>query len=139
MPAANGLQVGEVINDCDLVTAEGQVDKVLDRGYISGRKDGFELDSLVIVKALQPFGQMVQLIEVDHASFQPLQDRISAVDLIDLAVPPGGIPQIQRPKQLQRLGICVSRQGKGDGDLAMFRVQWIAEYRTKHQGIPPLH
>ena len=139
MPTANGLQVGEVVNNCDLVTAEGQVDKVLDRGDVSGRGDGFELDTLVIVKALQPFGQIVQLIEVDHAAFQPLQNRISAADLVDLAVPPGGIPQIQRPKQLQCLGICVSRQGKGDDDLALFRVLWVAEYRTKHQGIPPLH
>ena len=59
MPADNGLQVGEVVNNCDLVTAEGQVDKVLDRGYVSGCRDGFELDALVIVKALQPFGQIV--------------------------------------------------------------------------------
>ena len=139
MPAANGLQVGEVINDRDPVTAEGQVDEVLDRGNVSGRGDGFELDALVIVKALQPLGQIVQLIEVRHAAFQPLQDRISAADLVDLAVPPGGVPQIQRPKQLQRLGIYVFPQGKGYGGLAMFRVQWIAEYRTKHRGIPPLH
>lgn len=43
------------------------------------------------------------------------------------------------PRQDVHGVICVFPQGKGDGDLAIFRALWIAEYRTKHQGIPPLH
>ena len=43
------------------------------------------------------------------------------------------LPKSDKPK------VVVDGLVKSFGDLAVLRVLLIAEYRTKHQGIPPLH
>ena len=58
----DALQIGEVDDDCGLLAAEGEVDEVLDVGQAKLDGHGLEFFDFTLAEAVQPFGQVVQLV-----------------------------------------------------------------------------
>ena len=67
---ANGLQIGEVRDDGGLLTAEGQVDEILQFKKFQLVCHGLELRGLANIKAGQPPCQIVQLVQIDREHLQ---------------------------------------------------------------------
>ena len=68
MLPADCLQVCKVVDDRGLITAEGEIDEIFNRGNSSRKGSCLELKILIRFETLQPLGQIVQLIDVDFAA-----------------------------------------------------------------------
>ena len=97
MVAADGGEVGKVGNDRSLLAAEGQVDEILQIEKLQFVGHGLKLRGLADVEAIQPLGEVVQLLHIDREHLRALEDSIEAVDLLHLAV------RLERVADLQRL------------------------------------
>ena len=67
MLPAGFFQLCKVIDDGGLITAEGEIDEILNRGNSSRKSSSLELKILICFEALLSFGQIVKLIDVDFA------------------------------------------------------------------------
>ena len=76
MAFPNPLQIREVGDHRGLLAAECQVDEVLDAGQVQFEGHGFKLGVLTIGKAVQPLGQIIQLVHVDGLAVQPFEGRV---------------------------------------------------------------
>ena len=85
-----------------------------------------ELGGLSVIEAVQPLGQIVQLVKGDLCAYQSVQDGIEAVELIYLTILPERITDLQGFQQLYRTVIVLIGDGEGDRDLAIFRMSGIA-------------
>ena len=132
MVSSNTLQVGKIRDDRDLLTGEGQVDEVDDIGIVIADSRTLELCQLLVREAVQPLGQIVQLIQIDPAPLQPLQDGRAILDLLHLAVTVDGISDLQCLQQLQTVAVFLLRDGEGDGRLSVFRVGGVAQHSLYH-------
>ena len=135
---ANGFQVREVCDNGGFLTAEGQVDEVFHVGQIQLLGHSLKLCGLANIKAVQPLGQIVQLVQVDRPAFQPGQHRPCTADLIHMAVLGRGIADLQRLHQLDTVVELLSGDGKRDGRNAVFRVAGVAQYCLHHCLISPV-
>ena len=72
MLPADCFQVCKVIDDCGLITAEGEIDEIFNRGNSSRKSSCLKLKILIRFETLQPLGQIVQLIDVDFATLSLL-------------------------------------------------------------------
>ena len=132
MVSANFLQVGKIRNDRDFLAGEGQVDEIDNVGIVIADSGALELRDLLVGKAVQPLGQIVQLIQIDPAPLQPLQDGRSLLNLLYLAVTVDGISDLQRLQQLQTVAVFLLRDGERDGHLSVFRVGGVAQHSPHH-------
>ena len=62
----NLLQVGEVSDHRGVLTAEAQVDKVLDIRQLQLVGHGLELGVFALAEALQTLGEIVQFVQIDR-------------------------------------------------------------------------
>ena len=127
------FQVGEVGDYCGLLTAECEIDEVFDVGQAQGGRHGLELDDLVIIEAVQPFGQVVQLVHVDGLTRQAVQDGDGKEGFVYPAVLGCGVADAQAVQQLNGGIVLVIRDGEGDGGRAVFRVALVTEYHFESQ------
>ena len=67
--AANGGEVGKVGNDRGLLAAEGQVDEILQLEQLQLVGHRLKLCGLAGVEAVQPLGEVVQLLRIDREHF----------------------------------------------------------------------
>ena len=135
MVSSNTLQVGKIRDDRDLLTGEGQVDEIDNVGIVIADSRTLELCQLLVREAVQPLGQIVQLIQIDPAPLQPLQDGRAILDLLHLAVTVDGISDLQCLQQLQTVAVFLLRDGERDSHHAIFRVYGIAQ-RHLHHALP---
>ena len=72
-----------------------------------------------ITEAVQPLGQIVQLVDIYRFSLQSLQDGVLTKDLVHLAVPRQGISHVHRIQRLHDSVILVVRDREGNGKLSV--------------------
>ena len=135
MVTANSVEVGKVGNDCGLLTAESQVDEILQLEKLQLVGHRLKLCGLAGVEAVQPFCEVVQLLYIDRAHLRALKDSIEAVDLLHLAVRLDRVADLQRLQQLHAVCVLVAGDGEWDGRHAVFRVVGITENRLNHHVI----
>ena len=104
MAAADLLQIREVSDHRCLLAAERQVDQMphIEQSVFDGGRLEFCL--FLRVKAVQPFGEVVHLIEVNRHFLQPLEDRPVSADLIHPAVPLHRISQAHALEHINHIG-----------------------------------
>ena len=132
MVAADGGEVGKVGDDRGLLAAEGQVDEILQLEQLQLVGHRLKLCGLAGVEAVQPFGEVVQLLHIDRKHFRALEDSVEAVDLLHLAVRLDRVADLQCLQQLHAVCVLVMWDGEWDGRHAVFRVVGITENRLNH-------
>ena len=132
MVAADGGEVGKVGDDRSLLAAEGQVDEILQLEQLQLVGCGLKLCGLAGVEAVQPFGEVVQLLHIDREHFRALEDGVEAVDLLHLAVRLDRVTDFQRLQQLHAVCVLVAGNRKRNGRHAVFRVAGVTENRLNH-------
>ena len=85
---ANSGEVGKVGNDRGLLAAEGQVDEILQLEQLQLVGHRLKLRGLAGVEAVQPLGEVVQLLHIDREHFRALEDGVEAVNLRPPCSPP---------------------------------------------------
>ena len=68
--AADGGEVGKVGDDRGLLAAEGQVDEILQLEQLQFVGHRLKLRGLAGVEAVQPLGEVVQLLHIDREHFR---------------------------------------------------------------------
>ena len=96
MVTADGGEVGKVGDDRGLLAAEGQVDEIFQLKKLQLVGHRLKLRGLAGVEAVQPFGEIVQLVYIDREHLRALEDSIEAVDLLHLAVRLESVADLQR-------------------------------------------
>ena len=137
MVAADGGEVGKVSDDCGLLAAEGQVDEILQFEQLQLVGHRLKLRGLAGVEAVQPLGEVVQLLRIDREHFHSLENSIEAVDLFHLAVRLDRVADLQRPQQLHAVCVLVSGNGEWNRCHTVFRVVWITQNCVHHDRCPP--
>ena len=132
---ADGGEVGKVGDDRGLLAAEGQVDEILQLEQLQLVRHRLKLRSLAGVEAVQPFGEVVQLLHIDCKHFRALEDGVEAVDPLHLAVGFDRIADLQRLQQLHAVRVLVAGDGERDGRHAVFWVIGVTENRSNHHVI----
>ena len=132
MVTANSGEVGKVGDDRGLLAAEGQVDEILQLEKFQLVCHCLKLCGLAGVEAVQPFGEVIQLLHIDREHLRALEDSIEAVDLFHLAVGFDRIADLQRLQQLHAVCVLVAGNRKRNGRHAVFRVMRIAKHRLYH-------
>ena len=132
MVTANSGEVGKVGDDRGLLAAEGQVDQSLQFKKLQFVGHRLKLCGFASIKAIQPFGKVVQLLHIDREHLHALEHRVKAVDLLHLAVGFDRVADLQCLQQLHAVRVLVAGDGKRDGRHAVFRVMRIAEHRLNH-------
>ncbi len=130
--AADRGEVGKVGDDRGLLAAEGQVDEILQLEQLQLVGHRLKLRGLAGVEAVQPFGEVVQLLHIDREHLRSLEDGVEAVDLLHLAVRLDRVADLQRLQQLHAVRVLVAGNGERDGRHAVFRVMRIAKHRLYH-------
>ena len=139
MVTANSGEVGKVGDDRGLLAAEGQVDEILQLEQLQLVRHRLKLRSLAGVEAVQPFGEVVQLLHIDREHLRSFQDGVEAVNLRHLAVRLDRVADLQCFQQLHAVRILLMRDGERDGRHAVFRVVGITENRLNHHlCFPPI-
>ena len=126
------FKVGKIGDHSDLLTAEGQIDEILYFREPQLVGHPLELGGLSVIEAVQPLGQIVQLIKGDLCADQSVQDGIEAVQLIHLTILPECIADLQGSQQLYRAVIVLIGNGEGDRGLSIFRMLGVAQYHLEH-------
>ena len=126
------LQIREIRDNRCLLTTVRQVNKVLDFGQPQLVSHSLELTDLAGAEAVQPFRQVVQLIDIDQRTHQGVQHAVPAVHFIHSAVPVDGKAQVNCLEHLNGLIVLVNGNGKGDSDLIAFRTSGVAQNRLDH-------
>lgn len=135
---ADPLQIGEIGDHGGSLAAKRQVDEIPDAGQVQLAGHGFKFDILALREAVQPLGQIIQLIHVDALGGQPVEDGVRAVQPIHLAVLGGGGADAHILQQLNSVVVLAVRDGEGDGDLPNPREGFAAENRLIfHRSSPP--
>ena len=132
MVTADGGEVGKVGDDRDLLAAEGQVDEILQLKKLQIVDHRLKLCGLARIEAVQPFGEVVQLLHIDREHFRALENGVEAVDLLHLAVRLDRVTDLQRLQQLHAVCVLVAGDGERDGRHTVFRVVGITENRLNH-------
>ena len=133
------LQVGKVCDDRGLLTAEGQVDEV---GHIGSPQligHPLELCQLVVGKTVQPLNQVIQLVHIDLASLQTLENGNRTLEFFHRAVPRPRVPDVQCLQHLDGAVILIRRDGKGNGHKAIFYVACVIQGRSDLHVRSPFH
>ena len=129
---ANGGEVRKVCNDCSLLAAEGQVDQILQFKKLQLVGHRLKLCGFAGIKAIQPLGEVVQLLHIDRKHLRALEHRVKAVDLLHLAVGFDRVANFQRLQQLHAVCVLVVGDGERDSCHSVFRVMRIAKHRLYH-------
>ena len=103
--SANGSKVRKIRDDCSLLTAEGQVYEILQLGEFQLMGHCLKLRSFTVIEALQPFGEIVQLLYIYRKHLHALKNGVEAVDLLHLAVSFDRITDLQCLQQLHAVRI----------------------------------
>ena len=139
MVAADGGEVGKVSDDRSLLAAEGQVDEILQFKKLQLVGHGLKLRGLAGVEAVQPFGEIVQLLHIDREHFRALEHREKAINFLHLAVRLDRVADLQRRQQFHAVCVLVPGNGEGNRCHAVFRVAGITENRLNHHFcFPPI-
>ena len=105
--SANGSKVRKIRDDCSLLTAEGQVYEILQLEEFQLMGHCLKLRSFTVIEALQPFGEIVQLLYIYRKHLHALKNGVEAVDLLHLAVCLDRVADLQRLQQLHAVRILV--------------------------------
>ena len=132
MVTANSGEVGKIGDDRGLLAAEGQVDEILQLEKLQLVRHRLKLRGLTGVKAVQPFGEVVQLLHIDHEHFHSLENGVEAVDLLHLAVCLDRVTDFQRRQQFHAVCVLVAGDGERDSCYAVFQVAGVTENRLNH-------
>ena len=135
MVPANGGEVGKVGDDRGLLAAEGQVDEILQLEQLQLVRHRLKLRGLAGVEAVQPFGEVVQLLYIDREHFHSLENSVEAVDLLHLAVRLDRVADLQCLQQVHAVCVLVAGDGEQDGRHAVFWVIGVTENRSNHHVI----
>jgi len=136
---ANSGEVGKIGDDRGLLAAEGQVDEILQLEKLQLVRHRLKLCGLAGVEAVQPLGEVVQLLHIDREHFRALENGIEAVDLFHLAVRLDRVADLQRLQQLHAVCVLVAENRERDGRHAVFRVITVTQHRLKHHfRFPPI-
>ena len=122
---ANSGDVRKICNDLSLLAAEGQVDEILQFEKLQLVGHCLKLCGFASIKAIQPFGEIVQLLHIDRKHLCALEHSIKAVDCLHLAVGFDRVANFQRLQQLHTACVLVMRNRERDGCHAIFRVRWV--------------
>ena len=133
MLAAYSVQIRKVRDHRGLLAAEGKIDEVRHIKRTQPDRHSLELGSLIFVKAVQPPGQVVHLIQVGPHSLQPLKDGEAALQLVHPAVPFQAGSQFHSGQAFQGALIFHDGDGEGDGHLAILRVRRVAQDTAQHR------
>jgi len=132
MVAADGGEVGKVSDDRGLLAAKGQVDEILQLEQLQLVCHRLKLCGFAGVEAVQPLGEVVQLLHIDREHFHSLENGVEAVDLLHLAVRLDRVTDFQRLQQFHAVCVLVAGNRKRNGRHAVFRVMRIAKHRLYH-------
>ena len=136
MVAADGGEVGEVGDDRGLLAAEGQVDEILQLEQLQLVSHRLKLRGLAAVEAVQPFGEVVQLLHIDREHFHSLENSVEAVDFLHPAIRLDCVTDLQRLQQLHAVRILVVGDREGNGHHAVVRVVGVTQNCLKHFSPP---
>jgi len=114
------------------LAAEGQVDQILQFKKLQLVSHRLKLCGFAGIKAIQPFGEVIQFLYIDREHLRALKHRVKAVDLLHLAVGFDRIANFQCLQQLHAVCVLVAGDGERDSCHAVFRVMRIAEHRLYH-------
>ena len=137
MVSANGGEVRKICDDRSLLAAEGQVDQILQFKKLQLVGHRLKLCGFAGIKAIQPFGEVVQLLHVDREHLRALERSVKAVDCLHLTVGFDRVTDLQRLQQLHAVCVLVAGDGKRDGRHAVFRVVGITQNCAHHDRCPP--
>ena len=132
MVAADGGEVGKVGNDCGLLAAEGQVDEILQLKKLQPVRHRLKLRGFAGVEAVQPFGEVIQLLHIDREHLCAFEHREKAINFLHLAVGFDRIANFQCLQQLHAVCVLVAGDGERDSCHAVFRVMRIAKHCLYH-------
>ena len=136
MVPSDSLQVREVRNDSGLLAAEGQIDEVFHIKDPRLDRHGLELCCFNIVEAVQSFGKVIQLVDIDSDLLQPLEDGKSVLDLFHLTVTFHDIAKLHCAQELHYVIVFLIGDGQRDRGHAIFRMLYITQY-CSHRVSPP--
>jgi len=124
---AHPLQIGEIRDHCGLLAAEGEIDEVFDIRQAQFAGHSLELYVLALAKAIQPFGQIVQLVHIDALGCQPVEDGVLALQPVHPAVLGGGGTDLHVLQQTDGAVVLAVGNGEGDGGLPVLWLGPVAE------------
>ena len=84
------------------------------------------------VKAVQPLGEVIHLIQIDCHLLQPLEDRPVSTDFIHPAVSLQRVSQAHASEQLHNIGIIILLDRKENSSLSVLGVLRIADDCLDH-------
>ena len=132
MVTANSGEVGKVGDDRGLLAAEGQVDEILQFKQLQLVCHRLKLRGFAGVEAVQPFGEVIQLLHIDREHPRALEDSVKAVDFLHLAVRLDRVTDLQCLQQLHAVCVLVAGDGEWDGRYAVFRVVGVTQNCLHH-------
>jgi len=107
------------------LAAKGQVDQIFQFKKLQLVRHRLKLCGFAGIKAIQPFGKVVQLLHIDREHLRALEDGVETVDLLNFAVGFDRVANFQSLQQLHTAGVLVVGDGERDGCHAIFRVRWV--------------
>ncbi|MPM27493.1 hypothetical protein SDC9_74004 [bioreactor metagenome] len=110
MRAANGGEVGKILHHRCVLTTKGQIDEVSHVKIAAADSHTLKLCELAPVKAVQPFDEIVQLVDVHGSLFKTLDDRNVTADRSSIAV------TLRSAADTDGLQICVYIFRDGEAD-----------------------
>ena len=114
MVPSDSLQVREVRDDSGLLAAEGQIDEAFHIKDPRLDRHGLELRCFNIVEAVQSFGKVIQLVDIDCDLLQPFEDGKPALNLLHLAVTLHDITDSKGIQQFHHMAILIVGNGQRD-------------------------
>lgn len=119
---ADAFQIRKICDDCCLLAGEGQVNQVFHIRELQLICHSLKLGNLDSIKSIQTLCQVVQLINVDLASFQTPEGRVCPCKFFDLTIFAQSIANPQGRKQIHAMTIFTGLDGEGYGNLSVFRM-----------------
>ena len=137
MVTANSGEVGKIGDDRGLLAAKGQVDEILQLEQFQFVGHRLKLRGFAGVEAVQPLGEVVQLLHIDREHFHSLENGVEAVDLLHLAVGFDRIADLQCLQQVHAVCVLVTGNGEWNRCHPVFRVFGITQNCAHHDRCPP--
>ena len=132
MAAADFLQIREVGDHRCLLAAECQVDQMPHIEKAEPDSGRLEFCLFLRVKAVQPLGEVIHLIQIDCHLLQPLENRPVSTDLIHPAVSLQRISQTHALEHIDHAGIVLLPDWERNGGLPIFWSVCVADDGLYH-------